>query len=153
MYCDVIYHPSSRSIPPLLILLLCLVMLCIVRSRTTLHHSQFHQVKVIRNSEVLLPNFLWWLFYMGWLSWGNLHRKFWCPPNGLGFHQFWDGKVHPPGPSMPRIPRLSPLLEVFRRSRLPKVHNIGLHLILYLANLTLKYAWNLKPNDLIGTPN
>ena len=59
MYCDVIYHPSSRSIPPLLILLLCLVMLCIVRSRTTLHHSQFHQVKVIRNSEVLLPNFLW----------------------------------------------------------------------------------------------
>ena len=60
MYCYVIYHPSSRSIPPLLILLLCIVMLCIVRSRTTLHHSQFHQVKVIRNSEVLLPNFLWW---------------------------------------------------------------------------------------------
>ena len=59
MYCSVIYHPSSRSIPPLLILLLCIVMLCIVRSRTTLHHSQFHQVKVIRNSEVLLPNFLW----------------------------------------------------------------------------------------------
>ena len=59
MYCYVIYHPSSRSIPPLLILLLCIVMLCIVRSRTTLHHSQFHQVKVIRNSEVLLPNFLW----------------------------------------------------------------------------------------------
>ena len=57
-YCDVMYHPSSRSIPPLLILLLCIVMLCIVRSRTTLHHSQFHQVKVIRNSEVLLPNFL-----------------------------------------------------------------------------------------------
>ena len=59
MYCSVIYHPSSKSIPPLLILLLCIVMLCIVRSRTTLHHSQFHQVKVIRNSEVLLPNFLW----------------------------------------------------------------------------------------------
>ena len=59
MYCYVIYHPSSRSIPPLLILLLCIVMLCIVISRTTLHHSQFHQVKVIRNSEVLLPNFLW----------------------------------------------------------------------------------------------
>ena len=58
MYCYVIYHPSSRSIPPLLILLLCIVMLCIVTSRTTLHHSQFHQVKVIRNSEVLLPNFL-----------------------------------------------------------------------------------------------
>ena len=62
MYCYVIYHPSSRSIPPLLILLLCIVMLCIVRSRTTLHHSQFHQVKVIRNSEVLLPNFLWWVY-------------------------------------------------------------------------------------------
>ena len=30
MYCSVIYHPSSRSIPPLLILLLCIVMLCIV---------------------------------------------------------------------------------------------------------------------------
>ena len=30
MYCFVIYHPSSRSIPPLLILLLCIVMLCIV---------------------------------------------------------------------------------------------------------------------------
>ena len=59
MYCDVMYHPSSRSIPPLLIVLLCIVMLCIVRSRTTLHQSQFHQVKVIRNSEVLLPNFLW----------------------------------------------------------------------------------------------
>ena len=29
-YCSVIYHPSSRSIPPLLILLLCIVMLCIV---------------------------------------------------------------------------------------------------------------------------
>ena len=65
MYCDVIYHPSSRSIPPLLILLLCLVMLCIVRSRTTLHHSQFHQVKVIRNSEVLLPNFLWSWYIKG----------------------------------------------------------------------------------------
>ena len=59
MYCYVIYHPSSRSIPPLLIFLLCIVLLCIVRSRTTLHHSQFHQVKVIRNSEVLFPNFLW----------------------------------------------------------------------------------------------
>ena len=59
MYCYVIYHPSSRSIPPLLILLLCIVMLCIVRSRTTLYHSQFQQVKIIRNSEVLLPNFLW----------------------------------------------------------------------------------------------
>ena len=64
MYCDVIYHPSSRSIPPLLILLLCIVMICIVRSRTTPHHSPFHQVKVIRNSEVLLPNFLWWYSIM-----------------------------------------------------------------------------------------
>ena len=26
---------------------------------TTLHQGQFHQIKVIRNSEVLLPNFLW----------------------------------------------------------------------------------------------
>ena len=66
MYCSVIYHPSSRSIPPLLILLLCIVMLCIVRSRTTLHHSQFHQVKVIRNSEVLLPNFLWLICLKLW---------------------------------------------------------------------------------------
>ena len=39
----VMYHLSSRSIPPLLILLLCIVMLCIVRSRTTLHQGQFHR--------------------------------------------------------------------------------------------------------------
>ena len=39
----VMYHPSSRSIPPLLILLLCIVMFCIVRSRTTLHQGQFHR--------------------------------------------------------------------------------------------------------------
>ena len=37
---------------------------CIVMWCTTLHHSQFHQVKVIRNSEVLLPNFLWYLFQL-----------------------------------------------------------------------------------------
>ena len=55
MYCFVIYHPSSRSIPPLLILLLCIVMLCTVRSRTTLHHSQFHQVKVIRTRKYCFP--------------------------------------------------------------------------------------------------
>ena len=30
MRCYVIYHPSSRSIPPLLILVLCIVMLCVV---------------------------------------------------------------------------------------------------------------------------
>ena len=51
--------PSSRSsltrAPPFII-----VNSIKSHSRTTLHHSQFHQVKVIRNSEVLLPNFLWW---------------------------------------------------------------------------------------------
>ena len=31
-------HPSSRSIPPLLILVLCIVMLCIVIRSTALHH-------------------------------------------------------------------------------------------------------------------
>ena len=59
MYCYMIYHPSSRSISLLLILLWCIGTLCIVTWSTTLHHSQLHQVKVIRNSEVLLPNFLW----------------------------------------------------------------------------------------------
>ena len=79
------YHPSSRSIPPLLILLLCIVMLCIVMWSTTLHQSQFHRflffcyvllcyvllcdlppfiisslrILFVRNTEVLLPNFLW----------------------------------------------------------------------------------------------
>ena len=59
MYCYMIYHPSSRSISLLLILLWCICTLCIVTWSTTLHHGQLHQVKVIRNSEVLLPNFLW----------------------------------------------------------------------------------------------
>ena len=59
MYCYMIYHPSSRSISLLLILLWCIGTLCIVTWSTTLHHSQLHQVKVIPNSEVLLPNFLW----------------------------------------------------------------------------------------------
>ena len=61
IYCYMIYHPSSRSISLLLILLWCIGTLCIVTWSTTLHHSQLHQVKVIRNSEVLLPNFLWLL--------------------------------------------------------------------------------------------
>ena len=64
MYWYVIYHPSSRSIPPLLILLLCIVMLCIVRSRTTLHHSQFHQVKVIRNSKYCFPTSFDYIIYI-----------------------------------------------------------------------------------------
>ena len=37
-------------------LFFCDVLLCRVKSHTTLH-----QVKIIRNSEVLLPNFLWLL--------------------------------------------------------------------------------------------
>ena len=36
----------------------CDVLLCDAKSHTTLHQGQFHQLKVIRNSEVLLPNFL-----------------------------------------------------------------------------------------------
>ena len=36
----------------------CDVLLCDVKSHTALHQGQFHQVKVTRNSEVLLPNFL-----------------------------------------------------------------------------------------------
>ena len=41
LLCDlppVIYHPSSKSIPPLLTLLLCIVILCIVIRSTALHH-------------------------------------------------------------------------------------------------------------------
>ena len=37
------YHPSSRSIPLLLSLLLCIVLLCIVMWSTTLHQGQFHR--------------------------------------------------------------------------------------------------------------
>jgi hypothetical protein len=59
MYCYMIYHPSSRSISLLLILLWYIGTFCIVTWSITLHHSQLHQVKVIRNSEILLPNFLW----------------------------------------------------------------------------------------------
>ena len=80
MYCYVIYHPSSRSTALLLILLLCMVTLCIVMWSTTLHQGQLHsflffcyvllddippfiisslRILFVRNSEVLLPNFLW----------------------------------------------------------------------------------------------
>ena len=82
-------HPSSRSIPPLLILLFCIVMFCCYVIyhpwSTTLHQSQFHRfllfcyvllcyvllydlppfiisslrILFVRNTEVLLPNFLW----------------------------------------------------------------------------------------------
>ena len=70
LYCTGSHHPSSRSSftrAPRFITLYCYVMQRLTppvikvksHSRTTLHYSQFHQVKVIRNSEVLLPNFLW----------------------------------------------------------------------------------------------
>ena len=82
-------HPSSTSIPPLLILLFCIVMFCCYVIyhpwSTTLHQSQFHRflffcyvllcyvllydlppfivsslrILFVRNTEVLLPNFLW----------------------------------------------------------------------------------------------
>ena len=45
MYCYMIYHPSSRSVSLLLILLWCIGTLGIVTWSTTLHHSQLHQVR------------------------------------------------------------------------------------------------------------
>ena len=42
MYCYMIYHPSSRSISLLLILLWCIDTLCFVTWPTTLHQGQFH---------------------------------------------------------------------------------------------------------------
>ena len=42
MYCYMIYHPSSRSISLLLILLWCIDTLCFVTWSTTLHQGQFH---------------------------------------------------------------------------------------------------------------
>ena len=81
-------HPSPRSIPPLLILLFCIVMFCcyvIYHLWSTTLQSQFHRflffcyvllcdvllydlppfiisslrILFVRNTEVLLPNFLW----------------------------------------------------------------------------------------------
>ena len=60
MWCKVSHHPTLS------------VLLCDVKSHTTSLsvlfcdvklHTTLHQVKVIRNSEVLLPNFLW-LYYL-----------------------------------------------------------------------------------------
>ena len=50
-------HPSSRSIPPLLILLLRIDMLCIVIRSTALHHFK-SQSSICPQHGVLLPNFL-----------------------------------------------------------------------------------------------
>ena len=53
LLCDVKSHTTLHQGQ-----LFCDVLLCDVKSHTTHHQGQFHQLKVIRNSEVLLPNFL-----------------------------------------------------------------------------------------------
>ena len=53
LLCDVKSHTALHQGQ-----LFCDVLLCDAKSHTTLHQGQFHQLKVIRNSEVLFPNFL-----------------------------------------------------------------------------------------------